>query len=182
MTDTSWTDRFDIQTVGGFPWRSSESFSSQVNGEVYRRDGWQLARWIVLPNGNLYCPVNRENNINMLIAPTPPRTSSSPTRLLDTDFIVSIIQDAYVSYTVELVASVSLLGLSSDEADVDLQINGIAIMLSRNALTATLALGTAFTHTHRKVLTAYVPRGNTVRLVSSGTGSSTLVSAQEVLL
>lgn len=182
-TDSTWTDRFATLTAGGQTWRSTSAFDSIIAGEVYYRndDTWYPVLWAVW-NGNLFCARNRGNNVAMITPPTPAVAVSYPSRALDTNFIISTTQAAQVSYTVELISTASLLGLNTDSADVDLQIDGISIAFSRNALAATISLGTAFTHTHRKVLPGYVPAGSTVRLASSGTGTSTFISAQEILL
>lgn len=120
----------------------------------------------------------------MITAPTPARAVKTPTRSLDTPFIISSVQDAQVSYTVDLVYTLAILGTGTESAQVDLQIDGMSIAQAKNALTATLSLGLSLTPPQRKVLAAFVPAGSTVQLVStvSSNGTATLISSQETLL
>lgn len=111
-----------------------------------------------------------------------PRLHDFPARSLDTEFTVSTTRESEVSYTVALVASATLLGLNSDTADVNLYINGNLSAPNKNQLDATLGLGLSFTVTQHKTMTARVPAGATVQLVSSGTGTKTLLVSREVLL
>lgn len=184
--DTTWTQRFAVATADSCPWRSSDAFSTLISGEVYRRadDRWYQVSWIVTPQGNLFCPFNRGNNVAMITAPTPARAVKTPTRSLDTPFIISSVQDAQVSYTVDLVYTLAILGTGTESAQVDLQIDGMSIAQAKNALTATLSLGLSLTPPQRKVLAAFVPAGSTVQLVStvSSNGTATLISSQETLL
>lgn len=103
-------------------------------------------------------------------------------RTLDTDFVISTERDTLAFYTVETVVTASALGLTTTTADVQLVIDGVASGETQHNMSVTLGLSTSATHTHRKVLTGYVPRGATVNLTSSGTGTKTLISSVEILL
>ena len=124
---------------------------------------------------------------NMSSTPAPVVVALYPIRSMDTDFIVSTNQNAEVSYTIETSTAATGAGSNDDEARVDLVINGVIIHSARNRIVATLTailglLGISLTsNVQRWVLSGYVPMGSTVNLTSSGTGTKTLISAQEVL-
>jgi hypothetical protein len=103
-----------------------------------------------------------------------------PTRILDTDFIISSSRKSLVFYTVELTAARVLTGI--DSASVTLMVDGISQTIAENLLNVTLALGVGITNTHQKIIIGYVPPGSTVNLTSSGTGTMTLIQSLEVIL
>lgn len=112
-----------------------------------------------------------------------PRVWQTPTRALDTDFVVSATRDALVVYTVQLGASLSLSGTSS--ASVTLNVAGAAHAAVSNALTLALGLlSLTQSTTQQFVLTSIVPANDTVHLTSAlaGGGTASLINVMEVLL
>lgn len=107
-----------------------------------------------------------------------------PVRSLDADFIISNTRNALVSYTVDLLVTASILGSHTNDATVDLIVNGTSVAQAKNNLAAVITLGLSMTPAHRHVLSAFIPSGSTVNLTSSvtGTGVATYISAQEILL
>ena len=181
MPNTAWTDRYSEQTVGGSSWRSFEQFSTMIRGEVLKR-GWQPAAWVLRPDGTLHCSSNRENNVVMITPPVPSRSVVYSVRELNTEFVVSTTQDADVRYVVELSITIDLLGANSQTASVELLVNGVSVPSKKEALDAVLGLGLSFTPTRRTIVSAHVPMGATVQLVSGGTGTVSFISGEEVLL
>lgn len=128
--------------------------------------------------------VNQQNRLMALeanqVTINAPVVIQPSTRALNTDFIVNSGRNALVFYTVELSTSCVLTG--SDDVSVLLFIDGTSRGLIRNFLNVTLALGITVSQIHQKILTGFVPAGQTVNLTSSGTGSATLIQTIEVLM
>lgn len=123
--------------------------------------------------------------------PTALRTYSSPTRTLNSAFLISSSQDAQVSYAVNIAATLSLTtgqtgtvyleyaddsGFTTNVVDVQSSVNG-----NSGSLTLGLGLGQSVTAS----LSGMVPAGKYVRLRTvntTGTPTFTFATAQEVLL
>lgn len=125
--------------------------------------------------------------VNAIVPPPGPATSY-PSRSLNAEFVVSATRDATVSYTLETSTAATSSGANDEEAYAELRINGLAAHSARNRIVATLTsilglLGISLTaNVQRWVLSARVPAGSRVEIVTSGAGTTTLMSAQETLL
>lgn len=124
--------------------------------------------------------VNQNLNISTT-AQTPTRLASLQNRSLNSDFIISNIQDALVFYTIELSVSLTLSG--TDSETVTLMVNNVANVSIKNLITLVLGLlSLTQTNTQQEILIGFVPAGSTVNLTTSGTGTATLLQSMEVLL
>lgn len=108
-------------------------------------------------------------------------------RAFNEDFVVSTVRDARVSYTIETSTAATGAGDNESEALIELLIDGNVVHSARNRIVATLTsilglLGISLTsNVQRWVLNGYVRAGQTVRIATSGTGTTSLLSVQEVL-
>lgn len=103
------------------------------------------------------------------------------TRSLNSPFVVDALKAADVAYTIEL----SLTALAGgNPIQVDLQISApmgtfftvSSAKMDANILTGLLSLGVL----NRQVVSAWVPIGYSVQMVSSGTGTASIVEQTEV--
>lgn len=102
-------------------------------------------------------------------------------RSFNSAFTVSATRDAMVYYTIN--AAVSANSATVSNSRVDIQVAGATVDSVETAISVTTTVGTATVNlTEKKVISAYVPAGSTVQLVTSGTVTPTLLSGQEVLL
>ncbi len=106
--------------------------------------------------------------------------TSSPQRTLNTPFQVDLSNSSLVFYTIELVVQAPLL--DTQTASVLLHCNDIP------SAEATLTSGqlsgislVSLQTTSRQMLTGWIPAGHTVNLVSSGSGSSSVISSLELI-
>lgn len=104
-------------------------------------------------------------------------------RNLNEVFVVAALRPALVFYTVELTVTLASSGTHTDSATVTLLIDGVSTTsTARNEVTATLLLGSAITLTYQQVLIGFATAGSTVEMVTSGTGTVTLVQSVEALM
>lgn len=120
---------------------------------------------------------------------TPEPISVTPLELsLDTDIIISTTRLAIVVYTVELSVAANTAGVNNDDAMVSLMVGGQEVSSSKNAISATITailglLGFSISSsTNRWAVAGFVRAGETVRLVSSGSGNMSVISGQGLLL
>lgn len=173
-------DFYDARTSAGYTW----GYSSDVNGTVAGESDGIAVSWIRDASGNLFSQNGRAFDIQRRY-PLPVEVAT--TRALDSDFVVSAERNARVSYTIETTTAATGAGDNDSEALVELVIDGVVRHSARNRIVATLTailglLGLSLTsNVQRWVLSGYVSAGQTVRLVTSGTGTAALLSVQEVL-
>lgn len=119
-----------------------------------------------------------------------PKTFNFPTRSLNTSFQVSATQDAFVSYTIDVGATLTLTGGQSGTVTLQyadnsgMSTNLTTVQSSVNGNTGTLAIGLSLTQTSTASLAGMIPAGKWVRIASantSGTPTFTYRAAQEVL-
>lgn len=119
------------------------------------------------------------------------REFSNPSRTLNSAFQISTSRDAQVSYSVDIVAALTLSGGQVGTVFVEyaddsgFTTNVVEIGRSVNGNTGTLALGLAITQTSTATVAGVVPAGKFVRLrTANTTGSPTFTfrSSQEVLI
>lgn len=114
-----------------------------------------------------------------------PNIQTGVTRALDTSFQISTTRPAFVAYTVELGVQAPLL--SSQSVTCELRVSGddppVAVVDTAFLSGAQLAgLGLVSIATSaRQVLIAWVQPNEHIKLVTSGSGSATLVAQLEVL-
>lgn len=121
----------------------------------------------------------------------PTRSFTSPTRPLNTAFQISTTQDAIVSYSVDISASLSLLAgatgtvylrYADDSAHTT---NVVEVCRTANGNTGTLTLGLGLTQTNTGTISGVIPTGKYAKLVTENTtGTPTFIyrKAQEVLI
>ena len=120
----------------------------------------------------------------------PSKTFTNPTRSLNTAFQISTTSDAFVSYSVDIGATLSLT--TGQTGTVTLQYadnsamstNLVTVQSSANGNTGTLTVGLGLTQTATATLTGYIPAGKYVKIVTAnttGTPTFTFRLAQEVL-
>lgn len=96
-------------------------------------------------------------------------------------FIPSATRDTMVYYTINMAVSANSATVSNSR--VDIQVAGATVDSIETAISITATLGIATVNlTEKKIISAYVPAGATVQLVTSGTVTPTLLSGQEVTL
>lgn len=96
-------------------------------------------------------------------------------------FTPSATRDTMVYYTINMAVSANSETVSN--ARVDIQVAGSTVESIETAISITATLGIATVNlTEKKIISAYVPAGATVQLVTSGTVTPTLLSGQEVTL
>lgn len=96
-------------------------------------------------------------------------------------FTPSATRDSMVYYTIN--AAVSANSATVSNSRVDIQVGGATVDSIETAISITATLGIATVNlTEKKIISAFVPAGATVQLVTSGTVTPTLLSGQEVLL
>lgn len=119
-----------------------------------------------------------------LAALNTPQFSEPSGRGLDAVFMIHASRPAIALYTVELSLVASVVGTVTNSANVDFTIDGRVIQSTKDSLIATIILGLSLTPGPRMLLAGIVPPGASVSLVSTlvGTGTATLISAQEVLI
>lgn len=171
---------FQDKTKNGNRWGYSSDDGYSVIGEVFQDDKWIGVSWIRDSSGNLFSQSSRAYDIDLKV----PKKSYdyNPGRILNSQFIISQNKDAIVFYTVEMQAQLLLAGTAYSK--VSLYSNGVLLCSVQNLLTMTLLLGITETSTQQKVLSACIPAGNTVELISelSGNATADLVGQMEVLL
>jgi len=102
-------------------------------------------------------------------------------RPFNATFIPSATRDSMVYYTINMAVSANSATVSNSR--VDIQVAGSTVDSIETAISVTATVGVATINlTEKKIISAYVPAGSTVRLVTSGTITPTLLSGQEVLL
>ena len=114
----------------------------------------------------------------MPLYPTASSSDQQPARSLNADFVPSKTRPALVFYSVKLTTSISLAGASS--ATAELRVNGAVKSSASNTLSGALVVGVSVTNASEFSLCAYVPAGQTVRVMTTGTAVLTRVN--EVLL
>jgi len=86
-----------------------------------------------------------------------------------------------VYYTIN--AAVSANSETVSNSRVDIQVAGTTVDSIETAISINITRGTATINlTEKKIISAFVPAGATVQLVTSGTVTPTLLSGQEVTL
>lgn len=119
------------------------------------------------------------------------RTYNYPTRSLNTAFQISTASDAFVSYAVDVTASLSLI--TGQTGLVTLQYadnsgfttNVKTVHPARNGNTGTLTIGLALGQTVTMSLVGMIPAGKYVKIITTnvtGTPAFTMQNAQEVLM
>jgi hypothetical protein len=112
-------------------------------------------------------------------------TTAGVSHSLNSAFQVSATHDAFVSYTVQIAATISLTTGQSGTISIQLSPNNTTYTTAgsfTNGNTGTLTIGLNLTNTQAGQVQAYVPAGYYVKLVSSGTATSTYQTGQETLL
>lgn len=131
------------------------------------------------------------SDVVSIYKPTAIRTFNNPSRSLNSAFQVSTTQDASVSYTVNIAATLSLTTGATGTVvleyadDSGITTNVVTVQTSINGNTGTLALGLGLTQTGTASLSGVVPAGKYVRVRTvntTGSPSFTMANAQEVLL
>lgn len=119
------------------------------------------------------------------------RSQSSTTRTLNSAYQISTTQDAFVAYTVDVAATLSLSGGQSGQVVLEIATNsgfttGVQTVQSAiNGNTGTLTIGLNMTTTSSATLTGYVPKGMYARLRTvntTGTPTFTYRTGQETLM
>lgn len=119
------------------------------------------------------------------------RGFTQPMRSLNTAFQPSTTQDTFVSYTVDVAATLSLTGGATGTVTLQyadnsaMSTNLVSVQSGVNGNTGTLTIGLALTQTGTCFLTGIVPAGKWVRLLTTnttGTPTFTYRQAQEVTL
>lgn len=119
------------------------------------------------------------------------RTFNNPSRSLNSAFQISTTQDAFVSYAVDVAATLSLV--TGQTGTVTLQYaddsgfttNVKTIQASVNGNTGSLTIGLNLTQTATATVSGMVPAGKYAKLVTAnttGTPTFTFKTAQEVLV
>lgn len=118
------------------------------------------------------------------------RTFTNPSRSLNTAFQVSATQDAFVSYTVDVGATLTITGGQTGTVTLQyadnsgMSTNLVTVQSSANGNTGTLTVGLSLTQTSTAALTGRIPAGKFVRIATAntvGTPSFTFRAAQEVI-
>lgn len=132
-----------------------------------------------------------DEDVISIAQPVVLRTYTNPTRSLNSAFQVSATQDAQVSYTVDIAATLSLTTGQTGTVvleyadDSGFTTNVVGVQSSVNANTGTLALGLGLTQTATASVSGMVPAGKYVRIRTvntTGTPIFTYRSSQEVLI
>jgi len=116
------------------------------------------------------------------------RSFTNPTLTLNTARQASTTRDASVTVSVEQSTTLSLSGGQTCNAfleyadDSGFTTNVKEIGRSTNGNTGTLTIGLNITQTNTATITGLVPSGKYYRIRTTGTGTQTFRSAQEVLL
>lgn len=119
------------------------------------------------------------------------RTFNNPTRSLNTAFQISSSQDASVSYSVDISASLSLSGGQTGTVtlqyadDSGFTTNVKTVTQASNGNSGTLTIGLGLTQLGTAALSGMIPASKYVKIVTantSGTPTFTYRNAQEVLL
>lgn len=112
-------------------------------------------------------------------------SASTPTRVIGTTFQPSTSRAVWCAYTAQIVANFSLAGgqtgtmqLLSDSSNPPTTVRATVT----NGLTGTIAVGLNMNGTQAVGLSYLVPPGDFVRLVTSGTATTTLTTQAEVTL
>lgn len=109
--------------------------------------------------------------------------SNSSSRSLNSSFQPSTTHDTFVSYSVQIACTLSLTTGQTGTISIQTSPNNSTwteIGKFVNTNTGSLVIGLSLTNTNTGQLTAYVPSGYYVKLVSSGTGISTYITGQEL--
>lgn len=119
------------------------------------------------------------------------RSFTNPSRSLNSAFQISTTQDAIVSYTVDIAATLSLTTGQAGTVtlqyadDSGMSTNLKTVQSSVNGNSGVLAIGLGLTQTATAALGGVIPAGKYVKLVTAnttGTPTFTMRAAQEVLL
>lgn len=118
-------------------------------------------------------------------APAQTITTSTPTRTLNSTFTPSTTKAVFVSYSVSISCTASLAGgqngsieLRSDSASPPTTIRAV----SANANSVALAIALTVVNAQTTVLSMLVQPNDTVRLVSTGSCTNSIVAQTEVAL
>lgn len=124
--------------------------------------------------------------LNSIIPSTPAaRSPSIAARSLNTSFQISSTRDAIVNYSLLLAAVLSLTTGQTETASLQISAdNSTFTEVARfsNGNTGVLAIGLGLTQSVGGVLSGFVPAGYYVKLVTSGNGTASYITGQEVLL
>lgn len=102
-------------------------------------------------------------------------------RPFNSAFTVSATRDAIVFYTIN--AAISSSTTTASNSRVDIQVAGSTVDSIESSVSVNATVGTTTVSiVQKRIISAYVPAGSTVQLVTSGTVTPTLLSGQEVLL
>lgn len=124
-----------------------------------------------------------------IASPSPTKSFSNPARSLNTAFQASTTQDVFVSYTVDVSATLTLTGGQTGTVTLQyadnsgMSTNLVSVQSSVNGNTGALTVGLSLTQTGTAAVTGIVPAGKWVRISTSntaGTPTFTFRSAQEV--
>ncbi len=112
------------------------------------------------------------------------KSVSMQTRSFNTAFQASTTRDSEVKYSVSISCTISLSGGQSGTVSLQTSPDNVTfteVGRFTNTNTGALTIGLSLTNNNAGQITAFVPAGYYVKLVSTGTGTITYVSGQEML-
>ena len=124
-------------------------------------------------------------NSLFLVRYSIPPTSSAPSRSFNSAFQPSSTRPALCIYAVSIAPTITLSG--GQTGTVSLQTSTTSggtyteLMPITNGNTGALTIGLSLTNTNVFALLAFVPAGNYVKLVTSGTATMSIIKAQEII-
>lgn len=125
------------------------------------------------------------------LQPTVTRSFTNPTRSLNSAFQVSTAHDSFVTYSVDVVATLSLVTgqvgtvVLEYADDSGFTTNVLTVQPSKNGNAGSLAIGLNLGQTVTATVSGIIPAGKYVRVRTvntTGTPSFTLTNSQEVLI
>lgn len=144
----------------------------------------------VTANDILYTSIVQSKSGLINISNSATKSFSSVSHSLNSAFQISTTRDCFVSYGVDIAATLSLTGgatgtITLQYADNSgMSTNLVTVNSAINANTGTLTLGLALTQTITAIVSGVIPAGKYVRIVTAntvGTPTFTYRTGQEVL-
>lgn len=110
-----------------------------------------------------------------------PYTASTPSRVLNTPFRPSTLRGTFVSYSISIQCTATLLAGQSGQVDLVCDASPTPATIV-GSVSNSITLGVAITNTQIASLSYIVPPGYYVSLVSSGAATSSIVKQAEIAI